>query len=183
MATKTEKDLWVKMSIREISTQAHFARIAYRHLNPQNISDTDTTYISIHSFFSHCAMISKMLKSKSDGSSSKSIGDILGVDDNSPIHKRKFRNHLEHNDQRLKKWIIKYGANINIGTYNVGSKTAIQIPGLIYISNYDPTTQTFTFVDEDFELKPLFTESQRIKDIADKWVGEMQRGSITPPFC
>jgi len=42
-----------------------------------------------------------MLVAKSDNLSSKSIGDILGIDTTSLVHNRKFRNHLEHYDEKL----------------------------------------------------------------------------------
>lgn len=98
------------------------------------------------------------------------------------IHNRKFRNNLEHYDERLKRWIGQYGTGATIGTYNVGPKSAFKIPNIIYISHYDPTDKTFTFVNEDFDLGILYNEVQGIKAIADAWVRKMQAGIIKPPF-
>jgi len=78
MPTKTEKDLWVEMSIREIWTQAHFAEIAFSHVDPKAASNNDAVFSSIHSFLSHCAMVSKMLSAKYDNNAPRSIGDIEG---------------------------------------------------------------------------------------------------------
>src|SRR3989344_2204649 len=76
---KTEKDLWVEMSIREIWTQAHFAEIAYSHIDPKAASGNDAVFSSIHSFLSHCAMVSKMLSASDDDNPPKLIGDVLGI--------------------------------------------------------------------------------------------------------
>ena len=49
MMARTEKDLWVEMSIREISTQARFAGIAYSQLDPKARVNNDAIFSSIHS--------------------------------------------------------------------------------------------------------------------------------------
>lgn len=183
MTNKTEKDFWVEMSIREIWTQANFARIAYRNINPKAIKGTDAVFSSIYSFLSHCANVSKMLIADDGENPPKTIGDILKVSENSDIHNRKFRNHLEHYDERLKKWIKEKGINAMIGTYNIGPKSMIQIPNMIFISHYDPSNNIFTFVNEDFDLSLLYREVQRIKKISDAWVQKIQVGIIKLPFC
>lgn len=182
MPNKTEKDLWVEMSIREIWTQAHFAGIAYSHIDPKAASGNDAVFSSIHSFLSHCAMISKMLAATDDSNPPKSIGEVLNIPSISIVHKRVFRNHLEHYDERLKDWIKQFGVNCNIGTYNIGPRRAIQIPNMVFVSHYDPNTATFTFVNDDFDLSALAAEVQRIKDLADTWVKNMESRKITPPF-
>lgn len=173
MIRATEKDFWVEMSIREISTQAHFAELAYQNIDPKATRDTAAVFSSIHSFLSHCAMVSKMLAADDSETPSKSIGDVLGIASSSAIHNRKFRNSLEHYDERLKKWIRERGVNVNIGAYNIGPKSAIQIPDLIFVSHYDPTSKIFTFVNEDFDLGALHKEVRRIRGIADAWVGSV----------
>ncbi len=179
---KNVVDYWVEMSIREIWTQSHFAEIAYSHIDAKVAKGTDLVFSSIHSFLSHSAMVSKMLLAKSDSSSSKSIGDILGVLNTSLVHNRKFRNHLEHYDERLKEWIKQAAMGKMIGTYNVGPKSMIGGPNMIFVSHYDPTNDTFTFVDEDFDLGELSRENRRINSLADEWVKRVERRIIEPPF-
>lgn len=202
---RTEKDLWVEMSIREIWTQANFAEIAYSHIDPKADNGNDAVFSSIHSFLSHCAMVSKMLKAndqsqrkgriktfykylikfglyKNKKVKKNTIGSILGIE-RSIIHEREFRNHLEHYDERLKEWIRQCGTDVNIGTYNTGPKSGIEIPNMLFISHYDPSTQIFTFINNDFDLSKLYTEVQKIKLIADVWVTKVQNGIIAPPFA
>jgi hypothetical protein len=132
-------------------------------------------------------MVSKMLNAEDRitprGSKKISIGHILGVVQSSPIHNRTFRNHLEHYDDRLKKWIKRYATGAKIGTYNIGPKSAFSSPDMILVSHYDPSNDTFTFVDEDFNLSQLSDEVKRIRQIAEKWVTDMQSGIIQLPFC
>lgn len=175
MSPKTERDLWVEMSVQEISTQAQFADISYGNLGTKGALGTELVFSSIHSFLSHCAMISKMLLADDGESSPQTIGDILGIPRTSPIHNRKFRNHLEHYDERLKQWIADRGVNASIGTYNIGPKSSMQIPGLIMVSHYDPTTDVFTFVDEDFDLGIQHKEAGHIKNVAEKWLRSRSR--------
>lgn len=111
-----------------------------------------------------------------------SIGGMLNISKSSIIHNRRFRNHLEHYDERLKKWIQEKGTNSVIGTYNIGPKSMIGIPNMIFVSHYDPSDHTFTFVNEDFNLDILYQDVQRVKSIADAWVQAMQFGKIKPPF-
>ena len=158
------------MSIREIWAQAHFAELAYQNIDPKAASSTDAVFSSIHSFLSHCAMVSKMLSAKDHETPPKSIGDTLGITKSSVIHNRKFRNHFEHNNERLKQWIREKGINSNIGTYNIGPKSMIQIPKMVFVSHYDPSDNTFTFINEDFNLGLMLEEVRSIKEFADDWV-------------
>jgi len=179
---RTEKDLWVEMAIREISTQAHFAEISYKNIDIKADLSTDLVFSSIHSFLSHSANISKMLKANDADNPSKTIGGILDISESSKIHNRDFRNHLEHYDERLKTWIGEKGVNINIGTYNIGPKSALDLPNTVLVSHYDPYSNIFTFVDEDLDMGELFGEVQRVKSIADKWVEDTMTQKISPPF-
>jgi hypothetical protein len=120
MAQKTEKDFWVEMSVREIQTQCHFAQLAYRNLDPK--ANSDAVFSSIHSFLTHCAMVSKLLRAKAD---SLTIEDVLKVSTTLKIHDRSFRNHLEHYDERLQKWIKEKGPNAMIANHNIGPKSML----------------------------------------------------------
>ncbi len=170
---KIIKDFWIEMSIREISTQSKFANLAYENIQNKAQSG-DIIFSSIHSFLSHCAMISKLLKAL-DENDVPVISKVLNLPESSLIyiHKRKFRNHLEHYDQDLKKWIRKFGPNSAIGTYNILPKASLS-KHIILISNYDPILNIATFVDEDIVLEPLCQEVLKVKALADDWVTKME---------
>jgi len=173
---KKKKDLWIEMSIREIWTQCHFAEIAFKNIDPKAKRPTDAVFSSIHSFLSHCALVSKLLKAQDNTKTPTVISNILGVSDSSKIHNRTFRDHLDHYYERLKKWIEKYDVDVNIGTYNIGPKDFFKGGKMLLVSHYDPVTEIFTFVDEDLNLRDIYEEVIDIKLKADNWVNSLQLG-------
>ncbi len=172
MATTTVKDLWIEMSIREILTQAHLAELSYRNLALR--AGTDAVFSSIHAFLAHCANVSEMLAAGDGENPLKTIGDVLEVSEESCIHKRRFRNHLAHYDERLKEWISTKGNDAKISAINAGPKARLQIPGRSLVSHYDPDRKTFTFMDDDFDLSLLCDEAIKIKWQAEIWVKRIE---------
>jgi hypothetical protein len=170
---KTLRQLWIEMSVREISTQCQFALIAWANLDVKAVASNDVAFSSAHSFLSHAANVSKLLRAEAidDANDKDEIGRQLGIPTASVIHDRKLRNHLEHYDERLRKWIILKGVSANIGTYNLGPKGAISGP-FVFVTHYDPNTRIFTFVDEDFELNTIAAEVRTIQSAADGWVAK-----------
>lgn len=175
---RNRKDLWVEMSIREIWTQCHFAEISFNNIDPKAERASDAVFSSIHSFLSHCALISKLLKAKDDVSPTTVISEVIGISDASVIHNRTFRDHLDHYYDRLKKWIEKYPPDVNIGTYNIGPKSFFKGGNILLVSHYDPATEIFTFVDEDLNLREMYEEVVRIKTEADNWVKSLRGGAF-----
>lgn len=166
---QADEGFWIQMSILEIRAQAQFAKMAYDNIAEKpGTGDEWAVYSSIHSFLSHCSMISKMLKAKG---SKQSIGQVLGISNDSIIHKRRFRNNLEHYDNELKRWINKAGVGSEVVNHQVGNRNDFPIKNAIFVSFYDPFTKIFTFVDEDFNLAQLSKESQKIQLEANKCLG------------
>ena len=173
MNHESVKDLWIEMAVSEICTQSKFALIAFNNI-ARGVTEhsTDIVFMCIHSFLAHCANISKMLKP--DGKAKKkhlaTIGGIMNISENSPIHQRNIRGHLEHYDERLKGWIEALPDGAIIGTYNIGSRK--MLGPLFFVKHYDPTDRHFTFVNKDYDLQVLADEANRIGSIADSWVSE-----------
>ena len=170
MTDSSKKDFWINMSIREIQTQAHFAKIAYENIKPKSLKYSDNTFSSIHSFLTHCALISKLLAAKYKDENKHFIGKTLGVSDNSIIHNRGFRNDLDHYDERLMSWVDKTGPKANVVDYNVMPINSINVPNLTYIRNYDPSTNIYTFMNEPFDIGSLYGEAEKIESMADNWL-------------
>lgn len=163
------------MSVREIWTQSHFAEISFNNIDPKAARASDAVFSSIHSFLSHCALVSKLLKAQDDANPPTVISDILGISESSIIHNRTFRDHLDHYYDRLKRWIDKYPANVNIGTYNIGPKNFFEGGNMLLVSHYDPQNEVFTFVDEDLNLREMYEEVSKINKIADRWVKSLRQ--------
>lgn len=192
-------DKWIEMAIREVWTQCQFAHVAFSNINPKAAANTDVVFSSIHSFLSHCANVSKLLDARewpdqvltrsrfrslikrilralglTRGNGGKSMGEILGVPRGLAIHKKRwFRNSLEHYDERLWTWLKGYGPDVSIFDYNVMPKSAIKVaPNLkhIWVRNYDPMTNTFTFTGKDLDISVMHKEILDIQRLADQWV-------------
>ena len=192
-------DKWIEMAIREVWTQCQFAQVAFSNINSKAAANTDAVFSSIHSFLSHCANASKLLDAKERpdealkpwrlgslvskvlralgfkrGTGGKTIGEILGVSKRLFIHKKRwFRNSLEHYDERLWAWLKTYGPDVSIFDYNVMPKSTVKLaPNSkhIWVRNYDPTSNTFTFTDRDLDLSEMHKEVLDIQQIADQWV-------------
>ncbi len=163
-----DEKFWIQMSVLEICAQADFAKMAYNNIGEKPEQGKEkAVFSSIHSFLSHCAMISKLLQAKG---SQQTIENILDVPRDSIINKRKFRNHLEHYDAELKAWIRRAGEGASVVNHHVGSRADFPIKNALFVSFYDPFTKICTFVDRDFNLEEMFIESQEIRNKADKWL-------------
>ena len=89
----------------------------------------------------------------------------MGIDDESALRSRKFRNHFEHYDERLEKWLMSSERHNYIDS-NIGPIGSI--PGFVvtdYIRNFDPTTWTLTFRGDRYELAPVL---RAVKDLLAK---------------
>lgn len=79
-----DEDFWVHMSVLEIRAQAQFAKMTYKNIKKKlGTGDEWAVFSSIHSFLSHCAMISKMLQAKGP---TRSIEQVLDFPANSIIN-------------------------------------------------------------------------------------------------
>lgn len=169
------RDLLTEMAVREVSTQCKFADVAYSNILKKAPERLKTSFSSIHSFLSHCAMVSKLLWSEhlKNNSKNQTIAQILEVENDSKIRKRHLRNILEHYDEYLKKWIKERGDNINILDFNTGPREMIKIrncTNTIFVRHFDKTTFTSTLIDEKLNLKELHGEILNIKTRADDWI-------------
>ena len=119
-------DMTLEMGIREIWSQCRYSEIAYVNAQDKSENDLAVTFSSIHSFLSHCGLVSKLLWSPAlaKNSQSKTLADILVISTDSKIKDRRFRDILEHYDVYLKKWIDQKGPNIMIWDNNIGPAEA-----------------------------------------------------------
>ena len=95
--------------IGEARTQIRFALRAHQHfLQARDANDAEEIFSSLHHFMVHLAAVDRLLdlKSNSDRASIlESKIDLRGID-LKPA--RRMRNHLEHYDERLDKWIAAH---------------------------------------------------------------------------
>ncbi|MFA5107688.1 MAG: hypothetical protein WC497_05185 [Patescibacteria group bacterium] len=160
------------MGIEEVLNQTQYAIVAYNNINFKGKINNNIIFSSIHSYLTHCSMISKLLWSSelSNNVLSKSLATILGISEDINLKSYKFRNILEHYDEYLKEWIDRKIIGINILDKNIGSKTAININNVVWIRHFDPSTKIFTLLDEDLDLKTYYKEVLMINNKAQKYL-------------
>jgi hypothetical protein len=105
---------------------------------------------------------------------SLTIEDILKVSTTLKIHDRSFRKHLEHYDERPKKWINENGLDAISGNHNIGRKSLLPSKDGLFVSHDDPRRGTFTFFYEDINLRDLCDEIVQVQAVASTWVQNME---------
>ena len=79
----------------------------------------------------------------------------LGIEDNSPIQPRNFRNHFEHFDERLEEWAESSERHNFVDSSVLPPNMIAGIDQKDYLRNFDSTTWTLTFRGDKYELKSI----------------------------
>ena len=139
---------------QEVKTQVEFARRSYIAYEQSKITHVVAdVFFHLHHFVVHTTNIDKILDTKPNTPRHVILAghiDLSGID-LKPF--RRLRNHLEHFDERLDKWINEcdghafFDMNIVTGTKGFPQKAFLRaLDG-----------DTFKFYGEDFNMKELFT--------------------------
>lgn len=111
---------------------------------------------NLHSFLTHASNASRLLFPVKSGDRNRGayLRERLDIPQGSPLQSRALRDHLEHFDERLDAWRSKSRSFIsdNIGPRQ-GSMAGIDLNGALRW--YDPTTRTFWFLEESFDIDAL----------------------------
>ncbi len=141
-----------RIYIQEALTQLEFAQQCFRGfetaLEKKNVPGV---FFNLHHFIVHVANVDKLLDPKPGSARSSILSahvDLTGID-LKPF--RRLRNHLEHFDERLDKWVADYDGqaffDMNIVT---GAKG---FPSKAFLRALDG--DVFKFHGEDYPLTPL----------------------------
>jgi hypothetical protein len=79
----------------------------------------------------------------------------LGIEDNSPIQPRNFRNHFEHFDERLEKWAKSSERHNFVDSSILPPNMIAGIEPKDFLRIFNPKTWTLTFRGDKYELKPI----------------------------
>ena len=148
----------------EIKRQCEFSFIALKQMECglQN-KDVNLIWYSIQNFLVAIANISKILwpipKYKGRG---EELRKKLKISENSLIKSRKFRNHFEHFDERLEKW-LKTTKHYNYVDSNIGDIKLIKGIDVEDIHrNFNPNTMELIFRGEKYDLQAVKKEVEKI---------------------
>jgi len=148
---------------REIEVQILFALATFKNITKKGEGNVITTFSSIHSFLTHCANISRLLwspKKNRNPNIKDEIGNDLAVLLKIPelplLQNRKFRDDLDHYDERLVNWIKNAYPNKQATTdLVIGEK---RLTGMLYLRHYNPGIGIYTFNNNELNLKELHRE-------------------------
>ena len=151
-----ERTLWHFR--REVEFQCEFALHAFDEFD-RTLERADHTFAvriftSIHAMLSAAAAISRLLFSDVNPERAGALRNALGVPEESILRSRGMRNHFEHFDERLDKWLPRTADGSVIDM--VASTERIDGAGPRYtLRMFNITTFEVTFTDETVALRPL----------------------------
>jgi hypothetical protein len=155
--------------IQEAKTQAEFARRCYEAFQEaERVSAVRDVFFHLHHFLVHASNIDRILDTKSGTDRHTILAghvDLSGID-LKPF--RRLRNHLEHFDERLDRWVHEFDGHaffdMNIMT---GAKG---FPEKAFLRDLDG--ETFKFLGEDYNMTNLYQivlEIDRRLTTASSW--------------
>ena len=160
----------VNVYLSEVKIQIGFAKESFRELKNSTLKpDIPSIFMHIHHFLIHVSNIDKILDVDNNNFRRVILGDALPSVNLKPF--RKVRNHLEHFDERLDKWIKNYDGhaffdmNLISGTKGFPERAFLRaLDGMI-----------FKFHGESYDLEKL---AELIDDIENQMKDEYATDSL-----
>lgn len=150
--------------IREIVMQSKFAEKAADQLAKS--SDSVEIWGSIQSILVAVANVSKILwpARKQYMARGKQLRELLGVEDDSLLSNRTFRNHLEHYDERIEYWFASNNSAVYMDSrIDPFEPTPLSLPQLFHRS-YNPASRTLSFRNESIDLSAVLAALAEVRE-------------------
>lgn len=156
-----------KIYLQEVDAQIQYAKMcfsAYKQAKEDN--SIPLIFFHVHHFVVHVANVDKILDPKPSNPRSQILNASIDLTDVDLKKFRHLRNHLEHLDERLDKWIKNHNGaaffdmNLVEGTQGFPDKAFLRaMDGDI-----------FKFYGEDYDLAELIAQLLEIEErIPEKW--------------
>ncbi|HEY3854312.1 MAG TPA: hypothetical protein VGO67_07980 [Verrucomicrobiae bacterium] len=144
-------DNW-RIYIREALTQLEFAKRSFTEFqNARASGDAPSVFYNLHHFILHVANVDKLLDPKPNSPRASLLAAHANLSEVDLKSFRRLRNHLEHFDERLDKWVADFDRNaffdMNIITGAKGFPTKAFLRAL--------DGDVFKFYGEDYPLHEL----------------------------
>ena len=142
----------------EIERQCKFDIIAIEQIKTGlSNKDSDLVWYAIQNFLVAVGNISKIFWpiNQKYGMRGEELRKSLGIEDNSPIQPRNFRNHFEHFDERLEEWAESSERHNFVDSSILPPNMIAGIDPKDFLRIFNPTTWTLTFRGDKYELKPI----------------------------
>ncbi len=162
----------VELGIREIATFCDFADLAYRSIDKSGRQEAVVSYFYVHSLLSHCATVARLLWSPAlaEHAGGSSIAALLKVPRSYRIEDDSVREIMDSYDTRLAHGLSLRGEVRKVLDFNIGDRDAFEQEYSLFLRHYDPTVDTLTLMEEEFNLAQIATELADIKSRAEAWL-------------
>ena len=142
----------LQIYINEILAQIQYSKRCFLNFELSfEKNDIQSVFFHLHHFTVHVANVDKLLSSKPNSKRTVIYGSHINLNEINLKPFRKLRNHLEHFDERLDRWVEKYDGHAffdnNIVTGTKG------FPDNVFLRALDG--YTYEFLGESYELLPL----------------------------
>jgi hypothetical protein len=172
----------LRVFAREVVRQCDFTVRAARDCNAalkslvENVDgdsprDGMAVWYAVQALLVSAANVSKLLfpgRGEKISGRGKSLRDLFGVQDDSPLASRTFRNYFEHFDRELEIWALSAPGG-NLIDDSIGDPSGIKLASLTtdnYLRFLNTTNQTITFRGEAYEVQPVIDAVLAILDKA-----------------
>jgi len=146
----------LKIFQMEIERQCKFAIIAIEEVKiGLSNNNSDLVWYAIQNFLVAVGNISKIFWPTRNKERGEELRRSLGIEDNSPIQARNFRNHFEHFDERLEEWAKSSERHNFVDSSILPPNMIAGIDQKDFLRIFNPTTWTLTFRGDKYELKPI----------------------------
>ena len=162
----------VELGIREISTYCDFADMAYRGIDTRGRQEAPRTFFYAHSLLAHCAMAARLLWSPelAEHAGGQTLAELLKVPQNYRIEDDSVREIIDRYATRLAHGLSLRGEVGKVLDFNVGDRDAFEEEYSLFLRHFDPTVDTLTLMEEEFNLSQIAAELADIKSLADAWL-------------
>jgi len=149
-----------QVHLREASTQLEFAEHSWSaFVDAEKREEVIEVFLHLQHFLSHAAMVDNLLDTKEGSERSQILKGHIDLTDLDLKIFRRLRNHLEHFDERLDKWVSDYEGHpffdMNIITGTKG------FPEKAFLRALD--SHTYKFHGESYDLNELHRVLLEIK--------------------
>jgi hypothetical protein len=150
----------------EIEWQSAIALEAMSRLR-QSITTPDLSFFYIQAFLVAAANVSKLLWTTANATRGDELRKLLNVTDDSPIASKTLRNHFEHFDERIERW-VKQSTRHNFIDRNVfsGGRGIVGAEEIDILRNLNSATLTITFWGETYNLPQVEEALKKVHDLA-----------------
>jgi hypothetical protein len=136
----------------EARTQIRFAERSYLEFERcRDAGDCEGVFYHLHHFIAHVAAIERILNPKPNSPRASVLADKVNLDGIDIAPACRMRNHLEHFDERLDRWVAEHQGyaffDMNITTGSVGFPYEIALRAL--------DGDTLRFLGEEYNLPEL----------------------------